>query len=122
MDSKDHTGKWRYVDGLPFKGKNLQNSVVSYDKYLIVAGEDGEEQKEIYYFDVETEKWFDADGEIDSSVYGPSSTGSSGGPISSIPGSLCEFFNAFLRAFIFKTYNLKIIIHVKPTHLVITNS
>ena len=79
LDSTDYTGQWRLKEGLPIKGENLQNSVVSFDKYLVIAGENGEKQKEFYYFDVETEKWYDAEGEIDASIYDPNVASSSGG-------------------------------------------
>ena len=79
LDSTDYTGKWRLKEGLPIKGENLQNSVVSFDKYLVIAGENGEKQKEFYYFDVETEKWYDAEGEIDASIYDPNAASSGGG-------------------------------------------
>ena len=72
IDNKDYTGKWRYIEGLPFIGPNLQNSIVSFDKYLLVAGDNVDKEKQIYYFDVETEKWFDTAGEIPYSAYCPS--------------------------------------------------
>lgn len=70
-EHRDYTGKWRYLHGLPFTGTNLQNSIVSFDDYLGVVGEDSDKKKYIYYFDVQAEKWYDKEGEIPCSVYNP---------------------------------------------------
>ena len=60
------------MNGLPFSGTNLQKSVVSFDNYLLVVGEDADKEKHMFYFDVEAEKWYDINGEIPCSVYNPS--------------------------------------------------
>ena len=70
-DNTDYTGKWRYIEGLPFSGTQLQNAIVSFDKYLVVFGEDHQKDKVVYYFDVEAENWFDKNGELDPTSYQP---------------------------------------------------
>ena len=64
----DFTGTWRYIEDLPFTfaTSKLQSSVVIFDKYIVVVGEDSNEDKVIFYFDVEDEKWFSKDGELTS--------------------------------------------------------
>ena len=89
LNNKDHTGNWRYIEGLPFRGTNLQNSMVIFDNYILAVGENGDDEKEFYYFDVETEKWFDAAGEMDPSIYSSGGGGGGGG----VPGALCKSFN-----------------------------
>lgn len=91
VDNKDFTGKWRYIEGLPFYSTKLQNAVVGFDKYLVVVGEDHEENKVVYYFDVESEKWFDKDGEISPTSYQPSTTTTAAPPTSTI---LCKHYFA----------------------------
>ena len=68
MDGTDVTGKWRYIEGLPFTftTTKLQSSVVIVDKYIVVVGEDSSEDKHMFYFNIEGEKWFSKDGEITS--------------------------------------------------------
>ena len=68
MDGTDVTGKWRYIEGLHFTfiTTKLQSSVVIFDKYIVVVGEDSREDKRMFYFDIEDEKWFSKDGEITS--------------------------------------------------------
>ena len=102
LDSTDYTGQWRLKEGLPIKGENLQNSVVSFDKYLVIAGDNGEKEKEFYYFDVETEKWYDAEGEIDASIYDPNAASSSGGSDGSVLASGGQGrFKVFLHSTIY---------------------
>ena len=111
LDSTDYTGKWRLKEGLPIKGENLQNSVVSFDKYLVIAGENGEKQKEFYYFDVETEKWYDVEGEIDASIYDPNAASSSGGGGGS-PGSvLASGGQGRFKSFYTQLYIIVIVIY-----------
>ena len=95
LNDKDHTGNWRYIEGLPFRGTNLQNSMVIFDNYIIVAGENGDDAKEFYYFDVETEKWFDAAGEMDSTIYTPGG-GGGGNPVL---GAQCKSFKIVKTTF-----------------------
>ena len=61
-NGEDYTGKWRYEENLPpFTATRPQNSFVSFDKYILVVGEeiiDGSPTKHIFYFDVEQEKWY----------------------------------------------------------------
>ena len=73
MDGTDVTGKWRYIEGLPFTftTTKLQSSVVIFDKYIVVVGEDSREDKRMFYFDIEDEKWFSKDGEILSKYMAP---------------------------------------------------
>ena len=71
IDNVDYTAKWRYIEGLPFSASKLQNSVASFDNYLVVAGDTAEKEKKIYYFDVHTETWYDTNGEIPLSEYKP---------------------------------------------------
>ena len=69
IDGVDFTGKWRYIDGLPFSASQLQNAVTTFDNYLVVVGENADKIKKVYYFDFDNEKWFDEDGEIPSTNY-----------------------------------------------------
>ena len=69
IDGTNYSGKWRYITGLPFSASRMQNSVASFDNYLVVVGENSENEKIIYYFNVDNEKWFNKDGEIPSSKY-----------------------------------------------------
>ena len=59
------------MSGLPFTGANLQTSVVSFDEYILIVGEDADEEKQMYYFHVIEEKWYDVNGVIPCSFYNP---------------------------------------------------
>ena len=55
-------GLWRYITSdLKLNVPVLQNSIVSFDKYIIVATKeiaDGMSKAQMHYFDGEAEKWY----------------------------------------------------------------
>ena len=109
-DNKDFTGRWRYIEGLPFYAVKLQNAVVSFEKYLVVVGEDQQKDKVVFYFDVEAEKWFNKDGEISPTSYQPSTS------------SLSILYNYIFISFMTKILAFINIIHIYLFELLYTFS